>query len=77
MQLGGKSEPDNLHLILPGNPEKRENELWLGNLKAANNTRTLKARNIKTVLTIINNIDIKYAKADNIVHHVTTPPHMF
>jgi hypothetical protein len=68
--LGVSQQHDNLNLILAANPDLHEGELWLGNLKAANNLRTLKARGIRTVVTVINNIELAYNKQDNMVHHV-------
>ena len=36
------------------------NSLWLGNMKAALNTSLLKEKNIRTVITVANNIVVRY-----------------
>lgn len=57
-----------MDLILPST--KTTGALWLGNIKAAQNILKLSRENIRTVITVANNVTISYPKHQNIHHKV-------
>ncbi|CAD8178135.1 unnamed protein product [Paramecium octaurelia] len=57
-----------MDLILPST--KTTGALWLGNIKAAQNIMNLSKENIRTVITVANNVNVSYPKHQKINHKV-------
>ncbi|CAD8173528.1 unnamed protein product [Paramecium octaurelia] len=57
-----------MDLILPS--MKPKGALWLGNIKAAQNIMNLSKENIRTVITVANNVNVSYPKHQKIIHKV-------
>lgn len=57
-----------MDLILPST--KTNGALWLGNIKSAQNIINLSKENIRTVITVANNVNLSYPKHQKIIHKV-------
>lgn len=60
--------PRDMDCIVKPKPKKKKGGLYLGSAEAARNTKLLKALNIRAVMTVAEELDIKYEEEDLISH---------
>lgn len=60
----------NCQKILEEDPGSGRGALWLGDYQAALDKVGLKQRGIKTILSVVSGIDVRYDKRSQITHHI-------